>query len=126
VTGKMFRGARNTPVHSRLYRQNNVGRAGVGDGVGDWLLSSLICAAVTAGLSLVRSWLRAIVVVVTVAIGLLAAWPSSFDEHIVGELEGWIIVAAANCRFYPICIGAWAVHYCVVQGHRASGVAGIG
>jgi hypothetical protein len=74
-----------------------------------WLLSGLIGAAVTAGLSLVRLWLGAIVVLVSVAIGLLAAWPSSFDEHIIRELGVGYLWQQRIAGFIPcmLAAGAW-------------------
>ena len=80
-----------------------------------WLFIGLIGGAITAGLSLVRLWLGAIVVVVSVAIGLLVAWPSSFDEHIVRELGvGYLwqqrIAGFIPCAFAVVtCITVWFI-----------------
>jgi hypothetical protein len=84
------------------------------------LLIGLIAAAVTVGLSLARLWLGAIVILGALAIGVLAAWPGSMDEHILRELGvGYLrqqrIAAFAPCM---LAIGAWIILCFIRRANR--------
>ena len=84
-----------------------------------WLFIGLIAAAVTVGLSFARLWLGAIVILAAVVIGVLAASPSSIDEHIVRELGVGYLRRERMAAFVPclLAIGSWIV-VCFIRRNR--------
>src|SRR5688572_21552986 len=74
-----------------------------------WFFIGLIAAAVTVALSLARLWLGGFVIFGALAIGVLAAWPGSMDEHIVRELGVGYLRQQRIAAFVPcmLAIAAW-------------------
>ena len=86
-----------------------------------WLVIGLIAAAITAALSLARLWLGGIAILLSVALGLLAAWPVSMDEQVVRELGAGYLWQQRVSGFVPFlfAVSVWIIVWLLRRPNHA-------
>lgn len=84
-----------------------------------WIAIGVIIAFVTTGLSMIRLWAGGVMVALSFAMGLLAAWPDPMDEGIVQELGAGYLFQQRILSFVPftLAVTVWFIAR-LIRRHR--------